>query len=105
MTIGCAIYNTVKNSVLPTDFMQESHVHIVVRRGVMTFFDGKQTHHAQVNDMVIWQMSNTISQVSYSEDFEADVLIASPQFLQDFNPEMIWASKGFIFKAIVIYNK
>lgn len=100
MTIGCAIYNTVKDLVLPTDFMQESHVHIVVRRGVVTFFDGKHTHHAQVNDLVIWQMSNTISQVSYSDDFDADILTATPQFLQDFNPEMIWASKGFIFIKI-----
>ena len=32
-------------------------------------------------DLVIWQMSNTIQSVEYSDDFEADVLLASPGFL------------------------
>jgi hypothetical protein len=41
-------------------------------------------------------MSNTIQHVGYSDDFEADVLLFSGQFLQQFNPEMVWASKGFV---------
>jgi YesN/AraC family two-component response regulator len=38
--------------------------------------------------------------VEYSDDFEADVLLASPAFLQQYNPEMVWASKGFLFIRI-----
>jgi hypothetical protein len=34
-------------------------------------------------------MSNTIQHVGYSDDFEADVLLFSGQFLQQFNPEMV----------------
>jgi len=45
-------------------------------------------------------MSNTIQRVECSDDFEADVLLLSWQFLQQFNPEMVWASKGFIFIRI-----
>lgn len=99
-TIGCALFNTKRDKVLPADFTHESHVHIVVRGGKMSFFDGKNRHTAQTDDLVIWQMSNSISEVTYSDDFDADLFIASPQFLQDFNPEMIWASKGFIFIKI-----
>jgi len=32
------------------------------------------------DDLVLWQMSNTIQSVTYSDDFEADVLLASPGF-------------------------
>ena len=63
----------------------------------MTFSDGKSTFASQKDDLVIWQMSNTIQNVAYSDDFEADFLVASPAFLSQFNPEMVWASKGFIF--------
>lgn len=100
MIIGCALFNTKRDMVLPTDFTHESHVHIVVRSGEMSFFDGKNHHTARADDLVIWQMSNSIGEVSYSDDFDADILTATPHFLQEFNPEMIWASKGFIFIKI-----
>ena len=82
---------------MPSEFTSNYHVHIIVREGGMTFSDGKQTFTSKKDDLVIWQMSNTIQQVAYSEEFEADFLIASGDFLSRFNPEMVWASKGFIF--------
>src|SRR5574344_2714707 len=42
-------------------------------------------------------MSNTIESVSSSDDFEADFLLVSSDFLGLYNPEMIWAVKGYIF--------
>lgn len=94
---GCALFNAVKDKISPASFLGEGHVHIVVLSGELTFSDGKHIHHAHADDLIIWQMSNTISQVSCSSDFDADILVASPDFLQEFNPEMVWASKGFIF--------
>ena len=85
---------------MPSEFTSEYHVHILVRGGEMRFSDGKQTHVSQKDDLVIWQMSNAIQEVVYSDDFEADFLIASGEFLSRFNPEMVWASKGFIFIRI-----
>lgn len=85
---------------MPSEFTSEYHVHIIVRCGEMRFSDGKQAFVSQKDDLVVWQMSNTIQQVEYSEDFEADFLIASGDFLSRFNPEMVWASKGFIFIRI-----
>ena len=66
----------------------------------MHFSDGNREFTARKDDLVIWQMSNNIQQVSYSDDFEADFLIASGDFLARYNPEMVWASKGFIFIRI-----
>lgn len=66
----------------------------------MTFSDGKNKFISEKDHLVIWQMSNTIKDVTYTDDFEADVLLTSPLFLQQFNPEIVWASKGFIFIRI-----
>lgn len=97
---GCNLLNTEANGRKPSDFMSGYHVHIIVRQGTMTFSDGKTPFTSQQDDLVIWQMSNSIQDVAYSDDFKADFLLASPTFLQQFNPEMVWASKGFIFIRI-----
>ena len=94
---GCNLQNTAVDGRMPSEFTDEYHVHILVRRGEMEFFDGKNLFTSHKDDLVIWQMSNRISRVSYSADFEADFLIVDSQFLLHYNPEMIWATKGFIF--------
>ena len=68
--------------------------------GRETFSDGKNSFTSRQGDLAIWQMSNTIQRIECSDDFEADVLLLSGQFLQQFNPEMVWASKGFVFIRI-----
>jgi len=102
---GCALFNAVKDGVLLASLLGKGHVHIVVLSGELSFYDGKINHRAHADDLVIWQMSNTISRVSCSGDFDADILLVSPGFLQEFNPEMVWASKGFIFiKANPVFH-
>lgn len=95
-----ALLNTARDGRMPMEFHGDYHVHIIVRRGVMTFSDGKNMFTSREGDLVIWQMANTIHDVAYSEGFEADFLMVSPSFLQQYNPEMVWASKGFIFIRI-----
>ena len=96
----CNLLNTKRDGRMPSEYTSSYHVHILVHEGEMRFSDGKQTHVSQKDDLVIWQMSNAIQEVTYSDDFEADFLIASGEFLSRFNPEMVWASKGFIFIRI-----
>ena len=97
---GCNLINTKRDGRQVIEFVGKYHVHILVRQGQMTFSDGKNSFTSRQGDLAIWQMSNTIQRVEYSEDFEADVLLLSWQFLQQFNPEMVWASKGFVFIRI-----
>ena len=99
-TYGCNLINTKRDGRQVTEFVGKYHVHILVRRGQMTFSDGKNPFTSRQGDLAIWQMSNTIQRVECSNDFEADVLLLSGQFLQQFNPEMVWASKGFVFIRI-----
>ena len=99
-TYGCNLINTRRDGRQVTEFVGRYHVHILVRQGQMTFTDGRNSFTASQGDLAIWQMSNTIQHIECSEDFEADVLLLSGQFLQQFNPEMVWASKGFVFIRI-----
>lgn len=94
---SCYIYNTKSDGLNPSDFHSNYHVHILCREGMMSFSNGRKNYTSAKDDLVIWQMSNTIQNVSYSEDFNADFLIVSPNFLSHFNPEMTWATQGFIF--------
>jgi AraC family transcriptional activator of pobA len=91
------LLNTKSDACRPSEFIGDYHIHIIVREGSMAFSDRRQMHIASNNDFVIWQMSNTIEDVSYSDDFEADFLLVSSDFLGMYNPEMIWAAKGYIF--------
>lgn len=97
---GCALVHAKTGGQLPAEFTGSYHVHLLMRQGEMSFSDGKNAFSSRKDDLVIWQMSNTIQSVEYSDDFEADVLLASPGFLQQYNPEMVWASKGFLFIRI-----
>ena len=98
--IHCNLLNTQRDGCLPSDFLGSYHVHILVRQGELRFTDGKRSFASHTADLVIWQMSNSIQEVSYSPNFEADFLIVSGEFLSRYNPEMVWASKGFIFIRI-----
>lgn len=93
----CKILNTRLSGLMPDVFIGTHHIHIVVRAGSLGFSDGKNHHTATTAHLVVWQMSNAIEKISYSSDFEADFLIVSADFLQHYNPEMVWASKGFVF--------
>lgn len=99
-TYGCNLINTKNDRRQVKEFVGKYHVHVLVRQGQMTFSDGKNSFTSRQGDLAIWQMSNTIQRVECSDDFEADVLLLSGQFLQQFNPEMVWASKGFVFIRI-----
>lgn len=94
---SCILFNTNRDGKQPHAFHRDYHVHILVNRGTMTFSDGKDSFRAGKDDIVIWQMANSIQDVGYSHGFDADVLLASPQFLIHFNPEMTWATRGYLF--------
>lgn len=94
---SCILFNTLRDGKQPHDFHRNYHVHILVNKGTMAFSDGKNNFTAGKDDIVIWQMSNDIQDVTYSRDFDGDALIASSQFVQHFNPEMTWATRGFLF--------
>lgn len=91
------LFNTVTDKYMPSDFIGKYHIHILCNAGNAQFCFGEKTFHIAKDNLVIWQMSSDIYDVLYSTDFDADFLLVSKDFLGQFNPEMIWAIKGFVF--------
>ena len=96
MLVPYLIYNNVQHGVKPSDFRQDYHVHIFCKQGGMTFKANNQLHEVHAGNLVIWQMSNKISEVTYSTDADIDFLLIGWDFLQTYNPEMQWATKGYV---------
>lgn len=91
------LYNTTENHKYPSDFLGRYHIHILCHAGKAQFSFMGMTYTMEEGDWTIWQMSSQISDTLYSPDFNADFLLVDKDFLLEYNPEKIWASKAFVF--------
>lgn len=91
------LYNTTENNKYPSDFLGRYHIHILCHAGKAQFSFMGMTYTMEEGDWTIWQMSSQISDTLYSPDFNADFLVVDKDFLLEYNPEKIWASKAFVF--------
>lgn len=91
------LFNTVDDLKLPSDFLRRYHIHILCRAGKAQFSFMNKTYTMEQGDWTIWQMSSEISDALYSSDFNADFLLVDSDFLLEYNPEKVWASKAFVF--------
>ncbi len=91
------LYNTTESHKLPSDFLGRYHIHILCHAGKAQFSFMGDTYTMEAGDWVIWQMSSQISDALYSSDFNADFLLVDKDFLLEYNPEKVWASKAFVF--------
>ena len=111
------LYNTQEDHKLPSDYLGRYHIHILCHAGKAQFRFMDNTYTMERNDWAIWQMSSTINDALYSSDFNADFLLVDKDFLLEYNPEKVWASKAFVFikknpvfhlddrsKAMIEYN-
>ena len=111
------LYSTADSNKMPSDFLGRYHIHILCHAGKAQFSFMGNTYTMEEGDWVIWQMSSQITDALYSSDFKATFLLASKDFLLEYNPEKIWASKAFVFikknpvfrlddkgKAMIEYN-
>lgn len=117
ITNSIMLYNTTESHKLPSDFLGRYHIHILCHAGKAQFSFMGNTYTMEAGDWVIWQMSSQISDALYSSDFNADFLLVDKDFLLEYNPEKVWASKAFVFikknpvfhldergKAMIEYN-
>lgn len=91
------LFNTVDDQKLPSDYLRRYHIHILCRAGKAQFSFMDKTYTMEQGDWTIWQMSSEISDALYSSDFNADFLLVDSDFLLEYNPEKVWASKAFVF--------
>ena len=91
------LYNTTESHKLPSDFLGRYHIHILCQSGKAQFSFMGKIYTMEEGDWTIWQMSSQISDALYSSDFKADFLLVDKDFLLEYNPEKVWASKAFVF--------
>ena len=97
ITNSIMLYNTTESHKLPSDFLGRYHIHILCHAGKAQFSFMGNTYTMETGDWIIWQMSSRISDALYSSDFNADFLLVDKDFLLEYNPEKVWASKAFVF--------
>lgn len=91
------MFNTLEDGKYPDAYKDNYHGHILCRSGEMRFDAVGKTFTAGPGDLVIWQMTTAISNVQYSAGFDADFVLISNPFLNLYNPEQVWATKGYVY--------
>ena len=91
------LLNTLTDRHLPSEYVGRYHVHILCHGGSARFKMMEKTYAMEAGDWTIWQIGSDIYDASYSEDFNADFLLVERNFLIENNPEVVWATKGYVF--------
>lgn len=89
--------NVKADGTLPHVFLGKAMVHLLCKKGSMSFYFAGQKVEAQEGCLVLWQMRSGIQQVQYSPDFDADFFIITRSFMLQFTPDAQWASLGFTY--------
>ena len=91
------MFNTLEDGRYPDVYKENYHGHILCRSGEMRFDAVGKSFTAGPGDLVIWQMTTAITNVQYSAGFDADFVLISNPFLNLYNPEQVWATKGYVY--------
>ena len=91
------MFNTLEDGKYPDVYKENYHGHILCRSGEMRFDAVGKSFTAGPGDLVIWQMTTAITNVQYSAGFDADFVLISNPFLNLYNPEQVWATKGYVY--------
>lgn len=91
------IINIRKDGIKPDAFHGDYHIHLLGKAGRMDFMLGNRTFSVHEGDLLVWQMSTDFKDVRYSDDFDAEMLLVSSPFLALYNPEQVWATRGYLY--------
>ena len=91
------VYNTVADKCTPSDYVGRYHIHILCRTGKVQFSLSSRTFTITEGDFSAWTIDSEVTDVLYSPDFDADILLVSRNFLLENNPQSTWATKGYLY--------
>ena len=97
--IDYKLFNTLEDQILLDSLNGNGnyHYHLFCKSGTMSFMSQGKILSMRPGDLLIWQKSKSLSDFSYSKDFEAELLMVSHPFLSALNPERHWAAIGYMF--------
>ena len=91
------LFNTQTDHCLLSDYRGKYHVHILCHAGKAQFSLMEKRYVMEAGDWAIWQIGSDIYDTDYSSDFDADILLVERDFLIENNPEVVWATKAYVF--------
>ena len=91
------MFNTQTDHCLLSDYRGKYHVHILCHAGKAQFSLMEKRYVMEAGDWAIWQIGSDIYDTDYSSDFDADILLVERNFLIENNPEVVWATKAYVF--------
>lgn len=91
------LFNTQTDHRPLSDYMGRYHVHILCHAGKALFSMMEKRYVIEAGDLAIWQIGSNIYDIAFSSDLDADILLVERNFLIENNPEVAWATKGYVF--------
>lgn len=84
------LLNISKEDDFPPDFSENYHTHMICHRGSIDFVfnDGKQ--RCSSGEFLFWFVQSRLTDLAFSEDFNATALLVENQFLNDNIPDQNW---------------
>jgi AraC-like DNA-binding protein len=74
----------------PSDFQIDYHTHLLCHRGSLTFFFNDSKLKCKSGEFVFWFAKSKLTDLQFSNDFRATVLLVENQFLNDNIPDQNW---------------
>ena len=91
------LLNTRHDKARAEDYFDRYHIHLICKEGRARFTMNGRQFEIRANEFLIWQLGSEVTDVSYSDDFDADFLCVSKSFLIKHNPERVWATRAFVY--------
>lgn len=89
--------NTRRDKAYPDYYFSGYHILLLCHKGTAHFTMNGLPYALHENGLLAWQLGSEVSEVSYSDDFDADFLCMSRAIIIKYNPDRVWASRVFLY--------
>jgi AraC family transcriptional regulator, transcriptional activator of pobA len=79
------------NVKFPDNYLQHFHTHILCNRGSMHFVFNEKRYSAKGGEFIFWFADSQLTDVTFSKNFKAIVLLVERDFLDHSIPDQSWS--------------
>lgn len=91
------LINHFNSERLPENYLERYLVHIVCLEGCGKFSLSGQNYTVQKNDFVIWLPPNDVSDLMFSPDFKAEILLITEELINRNTPDLAWSISASLY--------
>lgn len=79
------------NVNFPDRYLQHFHTHILCCKGSMNFVFNDKQYSAKAGEFIFWFADSRLTEVNFSKDFKANILLVEKDFLDNNIPDQSWS--------------